>query len=300
MTLRHPITVLYGKILGWQRKEFAEYLKISPRTLEQYENKNRELPEELAIKISHLTGVSAPWLLEGNPRAKPIAGFLPRKKINGKYYAPKFSKKVFEQHRQKLEAYAQSEKKIEPDDLTEFIEVILNILGATANAETRGRQPEALCVLRGCEQKMIKMFGRNEQFQADFQKRLDAVARMENLFRAKEYETFRMAFKFAIAKSLKKNTESVIFRCLLPLFEDVLFLIQKVDLPEKKRALQPLFKPTKAEMRKALFKLAYKTLEKNELEGEKARLERMPLHEQISEEVRRLSEGKMKAKKKTV
>ena len=69
--LRHPLAVL-RQVIGLGQKELAEIVGKSTATIQAIELGKLNLSEELALKISVETGVSARWLLDGDPNVEPV------------------------------------------------------------------------------------------------------------------------------------------------------------------------------------------------------------------------------------
>ena len=85
---RHTLAIL-RRIIGYTQQELALLVGRSPRTVQAIEIGRLALSEDLAVEISHATGVSVRWLLEGNiavPAATAMSD-MP------------FSKKIFEETR---------------------------------------------------------------------------------------------------------------------------------------------------------------------------------------------------------
>ena len=81
-------------IIGISAEKFAELIGRSIHTVKSLESGRLGLSEELAIKISVETGVSANWLLAGDPQAQPL--------IDSPPFGPNlgiFTKETFEARR---------------------------------------------------------------------------------------------------------------------------------------------------------------------------------------------------------
>jgi transcriptional regulator with XRE-family HTH domain len=101
--LRHALAVVRVKVLGLTQNELAEIVGCSKVTIQKIElrDKKLRLPPALASRMEHELGVSAAYLLDGNPRKPPVT---PR----GKPY----TKLAFEGHRATLEAGMRPEKAV--------------------------------------------------------------------------------------------------------------------------------------------------------------------------------------------
>jgi transcriptional regulator with XRE-family HTH domain len=89
--LKTTVSVLRTTI-GMSAKKFAGLIGRSIHTVKSVESGRLALSEDLAMKISHETGVDTRWLLGGNPQTPPFPGDIAQ---DGKDYA----KEVFERVR---------------------------------------------------------------------------------------------------------------------------------------------------------------------------------------------------------
>jgi transcriptional regulator with XRE-family HTH domain len=99
--LRHPLAVVRVKILGLTQRELAAMVGCSKVTIQKVELRDEKLslPPALASRLEHELGISAAYLLAGNPRKPPVT---PR--------GGPFTKLGYEAHRAKLEAGMRPEK----------------------------------------------------------------------------------------------------------------------------------------------------------------------------------------------
>lgn len=88
--LRHPLAVL-RQIIGISQGELAVLVGKSRATIQAVELRKLNLSEELGLKIALETGVSARWLLDGDPAVAPWVDSL--------LGPQKFSKETFERRR---------------------------------------------------------------------------------------------------------------------------------------------------------------------------------------------------------
>jgi transcriptional regulator with XRE-family HTH domain len=94
--LRHPLAVLRN-LVGLSQKQLADFVAKSTSTIQAIELGKLKLSDELAIKISVETGVSAQWLIDGDPQAQPIPNDL--NPIPPSHPSGVFSKEYFERRR---------------------------------------------------------------------------------------------------------------------------------------------------------------------------------------------------------
>jgi transcriptional regulator with XRE-family HTH domain len=109
-SLRHPVAVV-RKIIALSQPEFSRLAGIAESTLAKIESLRLPLSKQNAIRIADETGVSARWLLKGNPQDPPPADEL-RFTRDGK--SPQFDQSVFEKLRGQIEAGTSSNIQIVP------------------------------------------------------------------------------------------------------------------------------------------------------------------------------------------
>ena len=92
---RHTLAVLRG-IIGHSQQELADLVGRSPRTIQAIEIGRLPLSEDLAVRVSHETGVSMQWLLGGDLDAMPQTAMSDRP----------FDKAIFDDTRSSIAAGA--------------------------------------------------------------------------------------------------------------------------------------------------------------------------------------------------
>ena len=83
--LEHPVAIL-RQIIGLGQKELAALVSRSTSTIQAIEINKLPLSEELALRISHETGVSLAWLIKGDVEAPPVTEALEREAFTKEIY----------------------------------------------------------------------------------------------------------------------------------------------------------------------------------------------------------------------
>src|SRR5262245_36752431 len=88
------VSVLRSTI-GISAKKLADLIGRSIHTVKSLESGRLALSEDLAMKISHETGVDTRWLLGGNPQTRPFPDVIAQEYLSARLDED-YSKEVFD------------------------------------------------------------------------------------------------------------------------------------------------------------------------------------------------------------
>jgi len=114
---RKTTAAVLRDIIGIKVPEWAEILNRSPHSVNALETGRLKLSEGLAMQMHYETGISIKWLLDGKPKASPIAEF-----------GEKFTKANFEKVQARKKYFARVKETNLKIDAIEFLRRICNVL----------------------------------------------------------------------------------------------------------------------------------------------------------------------------